>query len=130
MKILSMILIVTAMSSFALADGKATQCTRLWQLEKEMGCPAMPADFTPVPAEKKEVTTIENDFGPSKAVPREDIDKEKKALKKECDEWLKEQKTGDGKWFGGTCKATCGSSTSHPGLHECTMKGSIKHKDS
>ncbi|MCC6277582.1 MAG: hypothetical protein IT289_06690 [Oligoflexia bacterium] len=114
-------------SAGAWAD-KASECTRLWALEKELGCPQMPADFQGGPAVKAELVSETNDFGPSKCVPASDQGDEKKSLKKECDDWIKEQKSDlKSDYKTGKCNITCGPCPDQPGLKQCTGKGEVKH---
>lgn len=105
---------------------KASECTRLWQLEKELECPAPQAEKeTTGKAEEKNITS---DFGPTKCVITELTSKEAKPLKTECESWVKERKTELGsKYLTGTCNQSCRTCEKNTSLKQCSIKGEVHY---
>ena len=120
-------LVILGFSMISLGD-KAGECTRLWQLEKELGCPAMPDGNHNSPTSgEKQVMSNDNDFGPTKCIPSSDSETAKRPLKKECDEWVKEQKKDLGaNYLSGSCKGSCEPCPTTSALTRCSFKGEVK----
>src|SRR5438445_200881 len=130
MKLIIPIIMFFSLST-AWAD-KASECTRLWQLERETGCPAMPSDSVgstvPLTVTPRENFIINSEFGPSKCVIDENIEKEKQVLKKECNECIKERKADLAeKFLTGTCNPECGPCPKNEVLRRCTYKGEVHY---
>ena len=130
MKIL-LLVISLLVSASAFADSKASECTRLWQLEKELGCPAMPSDFVPsAQPVKKENFFSKKTFGPSKCVTSDDLDGQKDLLEAKCEKWKEGQKKDVGdRYLSGTCDSGCEPCPGNPSLQRCNVKGEVHYQE-
>jgi hypothetical protein len=128
--LLALGLFTLLVSSQLLAD-RAGECSRLWQQEKNAGCPVMPPENSvdAYPAPKScENFMVTSDFGPTKCVIEENLDNEKRGLKKECENWVKERKTDLGnKFLTSTCSPECTPCPKNEILRHCTFRGEVHY---
>jgi hypothetical protein len=109
---------------------KSAECTRLWSLEKELGCPAMPQDLAPPAAtgDKPERLTLNKTFGPTKCVVQSLLETEKKSTEDKCEDWTKKQETRlKTKFISGNCDETCAPCPKNEILSQCTFKGEVQY---
>lgn len=110
---------------------RAGECSRLWQAERENGCPSMPSENS-VEADPERPAmrdfAINSDFGPTKCVIEENIEKETRMIKKECADWKKDRQAELGsKYLAGTCNPQCSRCPDNELLKRCAVRGEVHY---
>jgi hypothetical protein len=123
-------LILTAESTWA--QSKIQDCTRLWQLEKEAGCPAPPPDLQLAPTPfRKDYFIEKKTFGPSKCVTSDDVDATVEALEDKCDNWTDKKQNElkkNNRHITGVCNHECSPCPKNSVLQKCTVTGEVQYK--
>ncbi len=116
----------------AMADSKIQDCTKLWQLEKEAGCPApqpeLIATGTPI---QKDYFTQKKVFGPTKCVTEDDVDKAVEALETKCDQWtdkMKDELKKNNRHIAGVCNHECSPCPKNEVLQKCKVTGEVQYR--
>jgi hypothetical protein len=130
--LLSLSLAGLCITSTSFAQTKTQECTRLWQLEKEAGCPAMPPDFTTAPTPfRKDFFIEKKTFGPSKCVTGDDVDTTVEALEDKCDQWTDKKQNElkrNNRHITGVCNHECNPCPKNSVLQKCTVTGEVQYK--
>jgi hypothetical protein len=120
------------LSSLSFGQTKTQDCTRLWQLEKEAGCPAAPPDSFVAPTPfRKDYFVEKKTFGPSKCVTGDDVDATVEALEDKCDHWTDKKQNElkeNNRHITGVCNHECSPCPKNSILQKCTVKGEVQYK--
>jgi len=118
----------------AFADSKVQDCTKLWELEKEAGCPAAPPSYglaAPAPAPQKDYFVQKKTFGPTKCVTDDDVDSAVEALETKCDQWAdkkKDELQKKNRHITGVCNHECSPCPKNTILQKCSVVGEVQYR--
>ena len=71
---------------------------------------------------------MNSDFGPTKCVIDENLDAEKREIKKQCEEWVKDRKAELGsKFLTSTCNPECSPCPKNEVLKHCSYRGEVHY---
>ena len=130
------LLYVLAEASPSVAQDKIQDCTKLWQLEKEAGCPAAPPSYAlpvaPAQTPTKETFTKTKSFKSSKCIPGDEVDTLVESLEDKCDKWTDKMKADlakKGRRISGVCNNDCSPCPKNESLQKCSVNGEVRVED-
>lgn len=133
--VLSFLVIFSIFGAFSKSQGdsKVQDCTKLWELEKEAGCPAAPSNYglvAPTPVQK-DYFTQRKTFGPSKCVTDDDVDGAVETLETKCDKWtdkMKDELKKNNRHITGVCNHECSPCPKNDTLQKCKVIGEVQYR--
>ncbi len=126
-KMINLLASIVLLHGFSLAMSQDNSCVLLQKLANNLGCIGASGSFAQDNQKNFTDETITSSFGDGQCQLAKSLDESKSAQKKECQNWLNEQKKELGSRFiTGNCKPQC--SPCQDTMQKCTTTGEVRYR--